>query len=243
MTAFLTIADVTFRALLGRRRTILLLLLAGLPVLVALLARIGGGRLDDALPAIMELSVRAVLPLTALVFGTAAIGSEIEDGTAVFLLVKPVPRWIVAVAKAFVAGLLTAALSIASTILTGLLIGGLDGFTLATTFAFSIAIALASFAYAALFVALSVVTHRALIVGLIYTLVWEGILAGILEGTRVFSVREATLTIAEALAPVGAQIDGDVDLPTAIGLLVVVVALAVAVASTRLAAFEVRGTE
>lgn len=243
MTAFLTIADVTFRALLGRRRTVLLVLLAGLPVLVALLARIGGARLDDALPAIMELSVRAVVPLTALVFGTAAIGSEIEDGTAVFLLVKPVPRWVVAVAKAFVAGLLTAALSVASTMLTGVLIGGLDGFTLATTFAFAIAIALASFAYAALFVALSVVTHRALIVGLIYTLVWEGILAGILEGTRVFSVREATLTIAEALAPVGAQIDGDVDVPTAIGLLIVVVGLSLAVASTRLAAFEVRGTE
>lgn len=243
MTAFLTIADVTFRALLGRRRTVLLVLLAGLPVLVALLARIGGARLDDALPAIMELSVRAVVPLTALVFGTAAIGSEIEDGTAVFLLVKPVPRWVVAVAKAFVAGLLTAALSVASTMLTGVLIGGLDGFTLATTFAFAIAIALASFAYAALFVALSVVTHRALIVGLIYTLVWEGILAGILEGTRVFSVREATLTIAEALAPVGAQIDGDVDVPTAIGLLIVVVGLSLAVASTRLASFEVRGTE
>ena len=33
------------------------------------------------------------MPLVALIFGTAAIGSEIEDGTAVYLIVKPIPRW------------------------------------------------------------------------------------------------------------------------------------------------------
>ncbi|MBA2315713.1 MAG: ABC transporter permease subunit, partial [Chloroflexi bacterium] len=196
MSAFATIAEVTLRGLLGRRRTVLLILLAGLPVLVALLARLGGGRLDDALVAILELGVRTVLPLTALVFGTSALGAELEDGTAVFILAKPVPRWRIALAKTLVAGLLAAALSVGSTLLTGLLIGGVDGSTLATTFAFAIAVALAGFAYASLFVALSIVTGRALIVGLIYTLVWEGILAGILEGTRLFSVREATLSVA-----------------------------------------------
>ena len=38
------------------------------------------------------LVVTTLLPLTALVFGTAALGAEIEDGTAVYLLAKPVPR-------------------------------------------------------------------------------------------------------------------------------------------------------
>lgn len=241
--AFATIADVTMRGLLGRRRTVLLLLLAGLPVLVALLARIGGARLDDALPTILELGIRTVLPLTALVFGTSALGAEIEDGTAVFLVTKPVPRWVIALAKAGIAGLLAAALSVASTLLTGLLIGGFDGPSLATTFAFAVAVAIASFAYAALFVALSVVTSRALIVGLIYTLVWEGILAGLLEGTRVFSIREATLTIAETVAPVGAGIEGDVDLATGAGLIVVVIAASLALTASRLSAFELRGTE
>ena len=39
------------------------------------------------------LMVRTILPLVALVFGTAALGSELEDGTAVFLIIKPIPRW------------------------------------------------------------------------------------------------------------------------------------------------------
>ena len=243
MTAFATIADITARGLLGRRRTILLVLLAGVPVIVAVLARMGGGRLDDALVAIMELGVRTVLPLTALVFGTSALGAELEDGTAVFVLAKPVPRWLIAAAKTFVAGLLAAGLTVGSTLLTGLLIGGLAASTLATTFAFGVAVALAGFAYAALFVALSIVTGRALIVGLIYTLVWEGILAGILEGTRLFSVREATLSVAEALAPVGAGIDGDVDTGTGLALLAIVVVVGLLLTTNRLSSYEVRAAE
>ncbi len=243
MTVFATIVEVTFRGLLGRRRTTLLLLLAGLPVVVALLARLAGGRLDDALVATLELGVRTVLPLTALVLGTSALGAELEDGTAVFVLAKPIPRWLIAAAKIFVAGLLAAGLSVGSTLLTGFLIGGADPSTLATTVAFAVGVALAGFAYAALFVALSVVTGRALIIGLVYTLVWEGVLAGILPGTRSFSLREATLSVAEALAPFGAGIDGDIETSTGLVLLAIVTAVAAAVTTTRLASFEVRGTE
>jgi ABC-2 type transport system permease protein len=243
MTVMATLVGVTLRGLIGRRRTLLPLVLAALPVVVALLARIGGGRLDDALVAILELGVRTVLPLTALIFGTSAIGSELEDGTAVYVLAKPIPRWQVAVAKAFVAGLLAAVLTVASTLLTGLLVGGGDPFVLGTTWAFAVATAVAAFVYATLFVAASLVTSRALVVGLVYTLVWEGVLAGILEGTRLFSVREATLTVAEALAPVGASVDGDIEPGQALVLLATVLLGALAVATLRLRSFEVRGAD
>lgn len=242
MTVFLALAEVTMRGLLGRRRTILLILLAGMPVLVAILARVGGAHLDDALVPILELGVRTVLPLTALVFGTSSIGSEIEDGTAVYLLAKPISRAVVAVAKWFVAGLLAAALSVASTLLTGALIGG-DPQAMATTFSFAVASTIAAFAYAALFVALSVVTSRALIIGLIYTLIWEGLLAGILEGTRAFSLREATLTVAEGLAPFGAGIGGDLEPIAAVFLLAAVLGGALVLASARLRAWEIKGAD
>ena len=42
MTIFGVLVGVTLRALLGRRRTILLLLLAGVPVLLGLLVRASG---------------------------------------------------------------------------------------------------------------------------------------------------------------------------------------------------------
>ena len=50
------------------------------------------------------------MPLVALIIGTAAIGSEIDDGTAVYLIVKPIPRWRIALSKMVVAAGLTAAM-------------------------------------------------------------------------------------------------------------------------------------
>jgi ABC-2 type transport system permease protein len=243
MTVMATLADVTYRGLLGRRRTILLLLLAALPVLVAILARLGGARLEEGLTEILEFVVRTVLPLTALVFGVSAIGAEIDDGTVVFTLAKPVPRWQIALAKSLVAGALAAALSVGSTLVTGVVIAGADLEGIAVTLAFAVGVGIAAFVYAALFVALSVVTGRALFIGLVYTLVWEGVLAGILPGTRLLSVREATLAIAEALAPASARIDGDVGLEEALGLVVLVLAGSVALATSRLGSYEVRGSD
>src|SRR5258708_24727238 len=104
---FTTIARITLRALLGRRRTILLLLLAGVPILVGLLVRANTDGVGEVGPTLDGLVVRIILPLVALVFGTAALGSELEDGTAVHLLTKPVGRMTIVLAKGAVAGTLT----------------------------------------------------------------------------------------------------------------------------------------
>ena len=104
------ILEVTVRALVNRRRTLLMLLLASAPVLIALLIRVAGRPVDPERLAgnILDgLVLRTVLPLIALVFGTAALGSELEDGTATFLFTKPVPRWKIVLAKWFGAAALT----------------------------------------------------------------------------------------------------------------------------------------
>src|SRR5258705_2125525 len=89
---FATIVGVTLRALLGRRRTILMLLLAGVPVLMGLLVRANGGGVRDVGAVLDGLVVRVVLPLVALVFGTAALRFELHDRTALHILNKPIPR-------------------------------------------------------------------------------------------------------------------------------------------------------
>ncbi len=241
MTVFVTLVEVTLRALLGRRRTVLLVLLAAMPVGVALLARLGGGTAGSA--ALFEVMVRTVLPLVALVFGTSALGGELEDGTAVYILAKPIPRWQVILAKAGVAGSLTAGLVVASTLVTGMLSGGLSTGSLSVAVGFAVAGAIAAFAYVVLFLAASVFTSRALILGLIYTLVWEGALAGILDGTRQFSLREATISLAAALAPSGSGVQGGLDLGGAVVLVSVVIFGGLALAAWRLARWEVRGTD
>ena len=138
MIAAMPITGVTLRGLLGRRRTVLMLLLVGLPVLVAFLVQIAGssGEADRILDPMI---VRTILPLVALVFGTAALGAELEDGTAVFLIIKPIPRWRIIGAKMLVAAGLTIALIMPSTVLTGVLVAGTGPGSLATTFAYALA--------------------------------------------------------------------------------------------------------
>ena len=239
MIATMPITAVTLRGLLGRRRTVLLVLLVGLPVLVALLLRVAGSDVD--VDRILDpMIVRTILPLVALVFGTAALGSELEDGTAVYLIIKPIPRWRIIGAKMLVAAGLTVALVMPATVATGILVAGFGPGSMATTFAYALAASAGGAAYACAFVALSAFTGRALIIGLAYTLIWEGILAGLLEGTRFLSIRQATLGIAAGLdePPFGAT---PLELPLSVAIIAVVIVGSFVLGSLRLARFEIRG--
>jgi ABC-2 type transport system permease protein len=237
MSVMVPLIDVTLRGLLGRRRTLLLVLLVGLPVLIALLIRVSGGR-PDADRVLDALVVRTVMPLVALIIGTAAIGSEIEDGTAVYLMVKPIPRWRIALAKGLVAAGLTSALVVPAVVLTGLILGSRTD-TTTTVVGYSVACLAGGSAYAIAFMTLSVFTSRALLLGLAYTLIWEGVLAGLLEGTKFLSIRQATLGVAAAL---GVHVPGDPLVPVvSVAVLVVVLVGGFLLTSWKLARFEIRG--
>jgi ABC-2 type transport system permease protein len=235
------IATVTLRGLLGRRRTLLMLLVAGAPLLLGLIVRADGPRPRSLGPALEGLIITTILPLISLIFGTAALGSEIDDGTAIHILTKPIPRWSIVVPKLVVAAGLTAVMVVPSTLLAGILIGGTGSRELGITFAFGVAALVGSFVYVAIFVALSAATSRGLVIGLAYSLLWEGLLAGALPGTQLVSVREYLRGIVSVLAPSGtltSVVGGQGFALAAIAFVVVTV-----LASMRLARFEIRGAD
>lgn len=234
MSRMAALAELTLRGLAGRRRLLLMVLLAALPVIVSLVLRLAGGR-EDAPQIIDALVIRTVLPLVALVIGTAAIGSEIEDGTAVFLLIKPIPRWQTALVKIVVAASLTLALVLPPTLITGILARG----DLAVTIGYVAATMVGAIAYTSAFTALGAITSRAILIGLGYVLLWEGALAGILEGTRFLSVRQATLGLAEGLS--GYQLsDGALETPVSVAILLAVTLVGFGLAARALIRFQVR---
>jgi ABC-2 type transport system permease protein len=241
MTVFVVIAGVTLRSLLGRRRTLLMLLLAGMPILLGLLVRANNADVEELGATLDGFVVRIVLPLIALVFGTAALGSELDDGTAVHMLTKPIDRWTIVVAKILVAGTLTAAMVVPSTVVGGLLLGGSAPGTVGVTFAFALATLIGSYIYVAIFLVLSVATSRGLIIGLAYALIWEGVLGGLLPGTQIFSVREY-------LGGIAGTLDARAVSESAVGAtgfiyVAVAFVLALVLGSMRLARYEVRGTD
>jgi ABC-2 type transport system permease protein len=238
------IARITARQLLGRRRTVLLLLLAVIPILMAGIFRIAGasrpGDTEGFIDAVLVgLVVTLLMPLVALILGTTVFGAEIEDGTVVYLLAKPIPRRVVVLTKWLVAASIAATLSAAAALIAGVLgLAGTDS-GIGISIGYAVAVAVGSTIYVAAFVALSLVTSRALVAGLLYILVWEGALASSFPGTRFLSIRQYTLAIADA-AGVGGLVTSDVLAPaTAVLLGAVVVVVALALAIRRLGVFEV----
>jgi ABC-2 type transport system permease protein len=239
MIRAMPIVALTLRSLVDRRRFWLMVLLAAVPVLMAIVGSVFGGdvfsrRIFD------QLIVRTVLPLIALVFGTAALGTELEDGTIIFLLTKPIRRFRIVLAKGVVAAGLTAALIVPATVLTGLVAASQQASLVSSTVAYAIAAAVGGTAYALGFLALSSFTSRALAIGLGYVLLWEGVLSGLFEGTQVFSVRQATLGLAEMLQggeDAGQTIGG----VTSVVVLGAVILGSLALATWRLSRYQLRG--
>jgi ABC-2 type transport system permease protein len=236
------VARLTLRALAGRRRTLLVALLGALPILIALLVRASGRvtHLDAATEAILDrLVISTLVPLVALVFGTAALGSELDDGTAIYLIAKPVARWRIVAAKVIVAAGLAVAVTAPSAFVAAAILSSGDA-GLGPAVGYAAGAAVAATLYAAVFLALSLVTGRALAIGLIYILVWEGILAGLFEGTRTFSIRQYALGIADLIGGGSKAASGDILAgSTAIILSVAVCAIAVVVAVRRLQTYEI----
>jgi ABC-2 type transport system permease protein len=239
-----TVARLTLRQLLGRRRVLLLLLLAALLLAVAVIYRLTGseGQRAEIFTSrlLSDFGLATLMPLVALLLGTATLGAEIEDGTAIYLLAKPISRATILFTKLAIAAVGSVLLTALPIFLAGAITGaGLDN---GIALAFAVAAAVGSLIYCAIFVALSLVTGRALIFGLLYVLVWEGLLAGLFAGTRTFSVRQQSLAIADALTEAPARVlTAQLDLTTAIVIGGVLLVGATVLAIRHLRRFEIAG--
>ncbi len=239
------IAEITLRQLVSRRRTSLLVILALVPVLVALAFRLADPIGVDAREwtggLLANLVVSVLLPVVALLLGTAALGAEIEDGTAVYILARPIPRWQVVVTKIAVATGIAALVTGASAAVAGTLaLRGEDGDGLVA--GVLVGTAFGALVYTAIFLLLSLLTRRALIYGLFYVLIWEGLLAGLFAGTRVLSVKQYALGVADAVADVGPDVlEAPLEVSSALPVGLLVAAVAVVLAVRRLQAFNLLG--
>jgi ABC-2 type transport system permease protein len=192
-----TVARITARGLLGRRRFLLLIPMPLVLVGVAFLGEADGDPTSQwGPPVIQGLGLAAVLPLVALIVGTGVLGSEIDDGTLLHVLAKPLPRYEILLTKLAVAAGVTAAVAAPP-----LFVAGLLAESAAVGLALAVAAAVGAIAYSAVFVAMSLLTRRPVLLGLVYVVLWEGVLANIVRGTRWLSIQQHVVSIAYWLAP------------------------------------------
>ncbi|MEU8514527.1 ABC transporter permease [Kitasatospora sp. NPDC048722] len=235
-----TVARLTLRGLLGRRRGALLLVVPALLLLVSALASGSSGDGHDLTVKILgQLGLGTLVPILGLVVGTGVIATEIDDGSIVYLLAKPLPRWEIVTTKLFVAIGTTWVFAAVPTLLAGLMLYGTrDGVTLGYT----VAALVAGAAYSALFLLLGVVTRHAVVVGLGYALVWESLVGNFVAGARTLSVQQWARSVAETVAG-DAAIGADVSFGVAVPLLLVVTVAATVLAAVRLAGLTLAGED
>ncbi|GGW02477.1 ABC transporter permease [Streptomyces narbonensis] len=235
-----TVARLTYRALLGRRRALILFLLPAFLVLIAAAVR-GFNGADDQVAAdvLGGFALATMVPLIGVIAGTGAIGPEIDDGSIVYLLSKPVKRPTIIFTKLIVAVAVTMVFSAVPTLIAGFVLNG-NGQQVAV--AYTVAALVASIAYSAMFLLLGTISRHAVVIGLVYALVWETLFGSLISGAKTLSVQQWSLALAEKVTGDG-LIDSEVGLTTATVLLVAVTVAATWFAGHKLRTLTLAGEE
>ena len=175
------------RQLRGRKLLVLCLLFS-LPILFAILAHryqepYHSADVESTL--IFGLIPQALLPLAALIFASGMVQDDVEEQTLTYLLIRPIPRWLIYLVKLAGTWLVIAVLCVV--LHRGRAGGGLlgnrrpdarrPGQSARPSSRASSRLSLLS--YTAIFGLLGILLRRSLLLGVAYILVFEGIAANI----------------------------------------------------------------
>ena len=232
-----TVASITVRATLGRRRALFFAIPAVILIALTLILRASHPAAQGWPDSVLgDFGFSILLPLTALIIGTGVLGAEIDDGSVVHLLATPVRRTDVIFTKFAVSTALTALFAALPELIAGLLAPN------ATKLAFALFVGalVGSAVYSAVFVLASVLTTRAIAYGLLYVAVWEGLLSNTVGGVRILSIAHYSLGIANAINP-DKNLNAGLSLATSLVLAVVVTVGGLYLATRRLRAFSLAG--
>lgn len=126
---------------------------------------------EQVLTLLTTLVLTLYAPLLCLVQAAAVVGDLRDDGTLVYLWLRPVSRWRLAVAATLAVFVRSAPLAVLAAVVLAVSAGGATQVVVAAAYAAT----LACLGYAGLFAFLGLAVRRALVWGLVYVLVWEGL--------------------------------------------------------------------
>lgn len=232
-----TVMRLSAQALVGRRRGIVLLLVPGVLVVLAVVVRALTEQ-GTGYEAVLALGFTLALPIVALLAAAAVLGPEIDDGSVVYLLAKPISRHRIALSKYAVAWVATTVLGVLPLVACGLVIDASDPLR---AFAWGVGGLVAGSAYTALFLGLAALTRHAVVAGLLFALLWESVLGNVFDGIRWLAIGAWGREVAGEVSP-GIAMPGT-GLAYAVLASLAVIALGVHVAGDRLRSFALRGDE
>jgi ABC-2 type transport system permease protein len=170
------------------------------------------------------LGLGVLAPVTSLVLASAALGDLAEDRTLVYVWLRPLARWKLALG-ALLATLAVALPFVIVPLMIATLVGDGGGDLLGAAV---VSGAFAVIGYGALFLGLGLRVRRALIWGLAYVLIWEGAVARAARGAARLSVqvyaRSLLAEIAKHAPPLqAASVGAAIIVPVAVVVLAYIV--------------------
>ncbi|HEY6219358.1 MAG TPA: ABC transporter permease [Gemmatimonadaceae bacterium] len=237
-----TVIWLTRRQLFAKQRLIVAIGLALIPAMIAAIDRFNTADpnyASDFLSTVFrDIVIGVLLPITALVFGTSAFGGEVDDGTLIYLMVKPLPRWRIAFSKYVVAVISTLLVVVPSMFLAWWIAPAQNPLRLPLSY--TVGAVVGAMLYCAIFLSLGIASRRALPLGLLYVIAFENVLTRNILGAKSLSVREFALSATKQVIGAASDFVGyNVSMATVwtMGSIFLVVALGISI--VRLRKYEV----
>ena len=199
-----TIAETIFilalRQSMSIRRVAILLLLAAIPLVIAIIAEILNTDWDGEVSQgfIQGLITNTGLPLIALIVAAPAFADEIDDRTLTNLMLSPISRWQIAMPKMLAAAAIVAIPMAISMFVSVILIFDDDAYSAAIVGAFGMVIG--ALAFVSLFAFVGTLTTRAVVFGIVYVFGFEALISSAIPGLKYVSISGNTLSIMQQLS-------------------------------------------
>ena len=178
-----------------------------------------------------------IVPIVSLVFAAASLGDARDDGTLVYLWLRPIGRAPLAAAAALASATVSLPLCVVPTVLGGWLATDFVAGSGRVALGALAAAALGTVAYSCLFVLLGLLFRKAVLWGIAYVLLWEGLAVGLGDFAERLSLRGYARSLLSQIAEV------DLGFTTYRLVIAVIVLAAVSAASLALATVRLRHTD
>jgi ABC-2 type transport system permease protein len=222
--ALTTLFVLTLRQHIRGRRLLVLSLLFALPsvltVVINLASRFPPTIANLQFAFVFNLIPHALAPLAALLYSAGIIQDEIEEQTLTYLLLRPLPRWMLYLIRLMATVLMTSLLTAVFTMITFAVINltarepATAGFVVPALKTAGL-LMLAQIGYCGLFGLMGLLMRRSLLIGVAYIIFFEGVLASIDMVVRRMTVMYYfRVLVLHWLKPVGGK-DWWIDLATA----------------------------
>lgn len=189
-TSIATLYRILVRGQVTRTRLIVMFALGLIGVYMGFSSSRAFDSLGVFLDGLIEYDLGILVPLLSLMMATPMLGNLVEDRLMAYIVLKPVPRWHIAVAGLLASLSVLVVLSVIPVALAVIASGQIEFLAVAI-----LAAAVASCAYGAVFMFLGLVSKAGLWIGLVYLVIWESSVARLSEGTARIAIRSYATSI------------------------------------------------